>query len=574
MKKILVIEDSVVMREGLLAILEQAGFEVIGAVDGYTGLNLAQEQSPDLIICDVVMPELDGYEVLSMLRQNLRTASIPFVFLTGKTDKDDWRHGMNLGADDYLTKPFTIKDLLDMVEVRLSKSEGIAQYYNAELKQAEERLNFASRHDALTELPNRLSLQEWFYRALSELPDNKPYIGILCLGLDRVKRVNDSLGYSSGDTLLNMVASRLRSTLAKEVLLARLQSDQFAVLLPSVCRVRDVIEVAQVILSTLNQPFNLYDHEIFISGSIGIALYPEDGRDVNSLIKNAEAAMHSVKNQGGQGVQLYTPEMNALSLERLDLEADLRRALERDELEVYYQPQVSSVTSQIVGAEALVRWRHPQRGLLLPGLFIPLAEETGLITALSHFVLRNVCQQIRSWQKADLPIRRVAVNLSSRQLSQPGLCNEIVQILTETGVQPYYLEIEFTETSLIQNAKVATETLGKLRRLGISVSVDDFGTGYSSLGYLKQFPFDTLKVDQSFVRNVTASSENAAIVTAIIQMAHSLRLRVVAEGVETEQELAFLREVGCDEFQGYLFSRPISAREFAQMLNSAKSLAV
>ncbi len=580
MKKILVIEDEDSVRENILELLDAEGFEAISAENGRLGVDLAKAMVPDLILCDVMMPELDGFGVLAALRQEPVMESTPFIFLTAKAAKTDFRQGMELGADDYLTKPFTRAELLGAIAMRLKKQAAVQDRYHSELQHAKEQLNYLIHHDSLTNLPNRLSLRERFKQVQPTDTNDERLVTILSLGLDRFNQINDNLGHTVGDLLLKAVAERIKACVGSQDIVARLNTDQFAIILvsdrqdacPTTQHEKEVSNVAQTILKNLSQTFELETRELFITASIGMALYPRDGKEIEELLNHANTAMIQAKQQGGDQYQLYSAAFNIGSSERLALQGSLRYALERNELLVYYQPQVNLQTGQIVGAEALVRWQHPERGLIPPDKFIPIAEETGLIVPIGEWVLQTACKQTKVWQTAGFPSLRIAVNLSSRQFSQIDLRHQLVQILMETGLDSKYIELELTESMLVQNTKVAIEKLNALKSLGVEIAIDDFGTGYSSLSYLQQFPFDILKIDRCFIRNIAENSNNAAIAKAIIEMAKSLNLKLVAEGVETEAELSFVCQHQCDTMQGYLFSRPLPTDEFEQLLTSNKRL--
>ncbi|HEY9726450.1 MAG TPA: EAL domain-containing protein [Chroococcales cyanobacterium] len=572
MYKILVIEDERVIRNNLLKLLSAEGFQSIGAENGNHGLQLAQNEQPDLIICDILMPGLDGYGVLKALQQNPKTASIPFIFLTAKADRSEWRQGMNLGADDYLTKPFTRSELLAAITSRLQKKVSLTQEHTRELKRAEDRLNYLIRYNHLTNLPNRILLQERLSQLLAQPDARFRPIPLLALGFEQLNQINNTLGPASGDWLLQAVAERLRSRIGLQDTVSHLGGAQFAILLTTIHRRQQAIKIAQTLLDAFSSPFLVGDHEIFLSAKIGIALFGRDGCDLDTLIKHASAAQAETKTLGKKSYQFYLASIGTKSKEALLLELELRQALERDEFEVYYQPKVNLRTGEIEGAEALVRWHHPQRGAISPTEFIPMAEKTGFIMPLGEWVLKTACLQAKSWQAAGLPAIRIAVNLSGYQFSQPGLSSLIVGILKETELDPSYLELELTESALMQNPDAAIAILQELKSLGILISIDDFGTGYSSLSHLTQFPFDVLKIDRSFVCQLTEDSKNAAITTAILQMARSLNLKVVAEGVETPSQIAFLQGHECDEIQGYLFSPPLSAEQFVNLLMIGKRL--
>lgn len=598
MKKILVIEDEELVRNNIVEILDTVDFRVIGASNGGIGVQLAEEHLPDLILCDVMMPELDGYGVLAALRSNPVTATIPFIFLTAKGDKTDIRQGMNLGADDYLTKPFRRKELLGAIEARLIKHDALYQGYTRESRRAvvpvpevQPERPESIYYDHLTNLPNQLLVREQFEPLRDRTHQEGGCIWILLVGLDRFKRINQSLGHDFGDRLLMEVAQRLSQCVRPGDILARLHTDQFAIVLASgsnngdlptlsdsgdfssISSPQPILEaIAQPILDRLTQPFCLENREIFITASIGISIYPQDGEEVDSLMKNAGVAMSYAKQLGGNQYRSYTPTLQSESLDDLCLETSLRYAVERQELQLYYQPIVGLKNGRIVGAEALLRWHHPQRGMISPVKFIPLAEQTGLIAPIGEWVLQTACNQTKSWQAEGLPPVRVAVNLSFRQFNQVDLSERLVRILYESGLDPSYLELELTESILVQNIDSTIDKLNELKAMGVKISLDDFGTGYSSLSYLQQFPFDLLKIDRCFVQGINTNPTNAALTKAIIQMAHSLNLKVIAEGVETREELAVLYENQCDNIQGYLFSRPVKAEDFKRMLQEDKQL--
>lgn len=567
MKKILVIEDEELVRENILELLDAEGLAGIGATNGYKGIDLAKVEKPDLIICDVMMPGLDGYSVLKALRQETTFATTPFIFLTAKAAKADFRQGMELGADDYLTKPFTRAELLGAIATRFKKQ----QQYRSELEQAQDQLDYLMHHDSLTNLPNQLSLREQFKQIKST--HSQQLMTIMCVGLDRFNQINDDLGHSVGDRLLQAVAQRLVNGVTSEDYVARLGSGQFAIILPTTPHKKDAVLIAQTLLEQFSQTFAIDDQEIFVTASIGMALYPRDGRDIEQLLNQANKAMFQAKQQGGNCHQFYSIALSKGTSDRVALKTNLRYALERDELQVYYQPQLDLETGKIIGAEALLRWEHPERGLVSPIKFIPLAEETGLILPIGEWVLKMACQQTRHWQKVGYPHLKIAVNLSGRQFQQLDLRHRLVKIFTETGLRPEYLELELTESMLVENTDVAIRRLQALKALGVEIAIDDFGTGYSSLSYLQQFPFDTLKIDRCFIRNIQDKPSQAAITQAIIEMANTLDLKLVAEGVETDAELSFVVQHHCHKMQGYLFSKPLPAKEFESLLFSGKSLA-
>ncbi|MHB8252876.1 MAG: GGDEF/EAL domain-containing response regulator [Acidiferrobacter sp.] len=444
----------------------------------------------------------------------------------------------------------------------LTNDAGVITHYVSagkditERMQIQERLHYLANHDVLTDLPNRALFMERLERALSRSQWHERVAAVLFLDLDRFKLVNDTLGHELGDRLLQALALRLCASVRGGDTVARFGGDEFAVFLDDVSSPNDIAPIASKILEALTPPLTIDGHDLFVSASMGICLYPYDGSDAATLLKNADVAMYRAKQQGGNSYQFYQAGMNAQAMMRLDMETHLRRALEREEFVLHYQPQIDLRTGRTTGYEALIRWQRAEHGLISPMDFIPLAEETGLIIPMGEWVLRTACAQCRAWGMEGSQPPRIAVNVSSKQFNGGNLVAIVSRILSETHLGPGILEIEITESVLMHNAQAAIETLRVLSSMGVRISIDDFGTGYSSLSYLKRFPIDVLKVDQSFVRDITTDPDDAAIVSAIITMAHHLDIEVVAEGVETREQLEFLRAQGCDFVQGYYFSRP------------------
>ena len=436
----------------------------------------------------------------------------------------------------------------------------------SERKASEQRIHRLAYYDALTHLPNRTLFQDRLFTALQQAERHKSWVVLMFLDLDRFKPINDSLGHAAGDRMLKDMAQRLLACVDDDDTVARMGGDEFTLLLqPRASRemaLNRAIHVAESILGSLVRPFVLENREFFVTASIGIALSPQDGGELSQLMKNADTAMYHAKERGKNNFQFYQADMNASALERLELESDLRHALEQNEFILYYQPQFSGDGKRLTGAEALLRWRHPRRGLVPPGDFIPVIEELGLVVDVGDWVLREASRQLKAWHKDKLRVPKVSVNISARQFSDGQLGTRIATILEETGLPPACLELELTESILMREVNEAMHILDSLKNLGLSIAVDDFGTGYSSLNYLKQFPIDVLKIDRTFVDGLPEGEQDAQIARAIIAMAHSLNLAVIAEGVETHEQLEFLREHDCDEVQGYLFGRPMPANQF------------
>lgn len=437
-----------------------------------------------------------------------------------------------------------------------------------ERKRVEEELEHLAYHDTLTELPNRALFLDRLEHALERRCQTGHKHAVMFIDLDRFKVINDTLGHDSGDRLLQSTATMLQACVRQGDTVARLGGDEFAILIEDLTSVRAVTVVANKIKTALLQPFSDKGHDLFITASIGISLYPSDGEDANVLLKNADTAMYRAKDMGRNNHQFYSADMSKRSHERLTLESSLHHALERKEFLMFYQPQVDIQSDAIIGMESLIRWQHTGLGLVSPLDFIPMLEETGLIVPVGEWVLETVCAQTKLWQSGQTEFLRVAVNLSGRQFSSPNLAKQIRKILDKTGLPPECLEMEITESTLMKDDQLSLGNMAEIRDMGIQMAIDDFGTGYSSLSYLKRFPIDTIKIDRSFIRHIGSDDEDSAIVTAIISMAHSLKLKVVAEGVETQEQLSFLQDCQCDIMQGYLFSKPLPADKMSLLLES------
>jgi diguanylate cyclase (GGDEF)-like protein/PAS domain S-box-containing protein len=448
----------------------------------------------------------------------------------------------------------------------------LAQHDISEMKHYQAELEHNANYDALTDLPNRTLLRSRLSEAVAHACDARQKVWVAFVDLDRFKVVNDSLGHKAGDRLLNIVAERLRHVVREVDTVARLGGDEFVVVMRDTEDSNVTTAAIDRLVQTVVHPVIIEGHEFILTCSIGIAVYPDNGDDPEKLIEYADVAMYSAKDKGRNNYQFYDAAMNERALIRLQMEAALRNAVERGEFGLHYQPQVDLKSGDIVGMEALLRWKHPILGIVSPSEFIELAEETGLIVPIGAWVLREACAQNKAWQDAGLGNLRVAVNLSPRQFAQPDLVRSVNQILFETGLSPHYLEVELTENLVMTGVEHSLDVLKDLKAHGIQISIDDFGTGYSSLSYLKRFPIDVLKIDKSFVHDIASDPDDETVVASIISLAHSLKLHVIAEGVESYDQLAFLERHGCDEIQGYYFSRPVPPIKFAQMLTDQKSL--
>jgi len=497
---------------------------------------------------------------LTLFRNQVETETL----WAGRRDLDSRNEGPRLSFEAWLeVKNDQAQPWLEE-EIKLAQSLGNHVYMAIMQRRVEEIIQHKASHDPLTGLPNRILFNDRVSLALANAYRSQELLAVVFLDLDRFQAINDTLGHAIGDQMLQLVAKRLSHCLRDGDTIARWGGDEFTLLLPYISCAEDAVRVAQRLLKALSEPLRLQEQDLYVTASLGIAIAPYDGEDLETLLKHSDTAMNRAKQQGKNRYQLYSPKMNIQALEKLVLESDLHKALEREEFLLYYQPQVD-LAGQIVGMEALIRWQHPQWGLLSPGAFIAIAEETGLILPIGEWVLRTACAQTRAWQQAGLPPFHIAVNLSVRQFQQRNLVQMIAQVLQDTQLSPRYLEIEITESVAMQDADRTVLMLRQLQAMGVAIAIDDFGTGYSSLGALKSFPVNTLKIDRSFVQDLVHDPSDAAIIQAMIALAHGLKLKVVAEGVETLEQLECLRSLNSDTLQGYLFGQPLPAEAATQL---------
>jgi diguanylate cyclase (GGDEF)-like protein/PAS domain S-box-containing protein len=691
---VLVVDDEDLVRMLAREALEQAGLEVCEATNGVEGVKQFSARRPDLVVLDVMMPEMDGFTACSKVRGLVGGSRVPILIMTDLDDAVSIASAYEHGASDFITKPINPTILVHRVrymlrgsrtldallrsEARLGLAQRIAKIGNwewnprtgnfsvsfelcrlmgirprdfggtldsflltvhaddrervehalkqilaarvpcdidhrmilpnggeftvnlqaeavfddqlksltivgtaqdiSERKRSEREIHRLAYFDSLTGLPNRILFKDRVTQALAHAGRYQSMLAILFLDLDRFKVINDTLGHNIGDLLLKHVADRLTDSVrhsdsigrtteeeAKHEL-ARLGGDEFTVLLTNLHDVQDAAKVAGRMLEALARPFLIDGHEIFVTVSVGIAVFPSDGDSVDILLKNSDSAMYHAKEEGRNNVQFYSNIMNAAASERLVLEGELHHAMERQEFVVYYQPQIDLRNNRIVGAEALVRWQHPQRGLLGPAVFLSAAAETGLIRAIDEWVLLEACRQVRSWQQRGLMAASVSINMSNSLFHGDTLLKAVKEALRESGLSPLCLELQLTESIAMRNVDMSIAMLNDLKVIGVQLSIDDFGTGYSSLSYLQRLPVDMVKIDQSFIKEILTKAKPVPIVRAIIAMAHSLQLGVLAEGVEEEEQRTILVAEGCDQAQGYLFGRPMRAEEFAKLL--------
>ena len=625
---ILIVDDKQANVLLLERMLHGAGYTcVTSTLDPRAVYELHREHRYNLILLDLQMPGMDGFEVMTLLKTLDSNSYLPVLVITAQPEHK--LRALQFGVRDFISKPFDLPEVLtrihNMLEVQLLHRE--MQHHSQVLEQTVQELRdtetglrlsqvalltesaalddhvqqlqlanehlvmstiaahelaeeigraklqmaYLAQHDALTGLPNRILLNDRLTQAMALAQRQGKQLALMFLDLDRFKYINDSLGHSVGDQLLLSVAHHLTAAVRGSDTVCRQGGDEFVILLADVEHARDAALSAEKILTALTAPHRIDQLELHVTVSIGISIYPEDGQDVDSLIKSADTAMYHAKENGRNNFQFFEPNMNALAVERHAIESGLRRAMERQELVLHYQPKINLESGTITGVEALVRWQHPQRGLILPEQFVWIAEDCGLIIPIGTWVLGEACRQAQSWQDAGLPPMAVAVNISAIQFRHRDFLEHLTRILKDTGLAPHCLELELTESVLMHDATTTLTVLNGIKTLGVRLAIDDFGTGYSSLSYLKHFQIDTLKIDQSFMRDIThasADTADAAIITAVVCMGKSLNQRVIAEGVETREQLAFLQAHGCGEGQGYFFSRPVTAEALLTLLRT------
>ncbi|MBI5428096.1 MAG: EAL domain-containing protein [Nitrospinae bacterium] len=730
--EILIVEDSPTQARILEKILSKQGFKTFIAFNGAEGLSIIRRRPPKLVITDVVMPVLGGYELSRALKDNPVLKNIPVILVSSLDDSQDIIRGLHSKADFYITKPYHPEFLLSKVKEllahrqradetdpmtagisiggvyseidsppqqilnflhstyensiqqkrQLAKAQAELQSLNdrleekikertreleasqtnlrrlieknpdgivvvdsrknvrfvnpvaerflggkamefqkwlrefrldgetghemeihpdkghavllearavktewegepsflvilrdiTERRKAEATIRRMAFYDDLTGLPNRALLIDRLEHCLKQAKRENKMLAVIALGLDNFKTINDTLGHSFGDLLLKAMARRLEQSIRKGDTVSRFGGDAFVLLLSAVGSVGEITHMASRIQEIIQPSFIIEDRELFVTASFGIAFFPEDGAEPQTLIKNADIALYRAKESGRNTYQMFTATMNERIVARMELESRLRKAQQKEELEIHYQPQVDLATGRIIGMEALIRWPHPERGMVPPAKFIPVAEETGLIVPIGEWVLRKSCEQGKRWEKDGFPGLRMGVNVSARQFQGNNLVHTVEKVLRETGLPPHCLELEITESLLMKDADSAVDVLGKLNKLGVSLSIDDFGTGYSSLSYLRNLPISTLKIDQSFIREVARNVSDSNIVRAIVNLGQGLNLKLIAEGVETREQVEFLRNIKCDEIQGYYFSKPLPQAEFTKLLKENKCL--
>jgi diguanylate cyclase (GGDEF)-like protein len=595
---ILIVDDILDNLRILSASLSERNYQVRCAKSGTMALITAKKEPPHLILLDIKMPDLDGYQVCEKLKADELTRDIPVIFLSAFDDILDKVKAFSVGGVDYITKPFQIEEVVIRIQHQLNlqaakaeiiqlnaKLEQKVQHRTAQLEQVIDKLNqeiiehehtqqkllHQALHDALTGLPNRTLFVEHLQKAIQRNQRNQNYLfAVLFIDLDRFKIINDNWGHAVGDKFLIAISHILQKCCRELDTVARLSGDEFTILLEDLPDAKDAIAIAERLLEKLTDPIHLDERKFFSGASIGIVLGSRDDRNCLELLRDADIAMYRAKALGKGRYAVFDKEMYAQTAYLSQIETDLRLALEREEFILYYQPIVSLKSSQIIGFEALIRWQHPQKGLIFPGDFIAIAEDTGLIVPLGEWVLHQACQQLRIWQdKFSLASSvHISVNLSGRQIKQLDFVDRLKNILKETSLKGENLRLELTETMLMDRGEKTIELLARIKEQKVQISIDDFGTGYSSLSYLHRFPVDTLKIDRSFVSLINDRGENCEIVKTIITLAHSLGMNAIAEGVETPHHLTHLRNLGCEAAQGYFFSKPVNLQLAESMISN------
>lgn len=566
---ILIVDDRPENLFTLEAIIESDHYHLVKAHSGEEALKHLLKDDFAAILLDVQMPGMDGFDTAKIIKTREKTKNIPILFITANNmESEHIFQGYAVGAIDYILKPFDpmiLKAKVDgFVEIYRMKQKLIQQA--EELIEKNNVIEHMAYHDGLTGLPNRRLLQEQLMIKLNQAMKHNHSLGIMYLDLDRFKYINDSLGHSAGDRLLQEVSKRLTANVSGDDLVARMGGDEFVIMLAKTDR-ELALEVADKILMAFKEPFHVDKYELYLTTCIGLSIFPYDGEDATSLIKNADAALYRAKEQGKNTYNVYHSGMNIQSYRSFLMQNDMRRAIENNEFMLVYQPIVNIESGKIVKAEALLRWNHPNWGIISPMEFIPLAEETGQIISIGHWVLQQACQQLNVWKEKGLTTVPVAINFSPMQFLQKDLIANISKVLKETSILPEQLEIELTESTLITNDDSTSHSLKQLRSMGIKINLDDFGTGYSSINYLRRFPFDAIKIDKSFIQNISLNKKDAAaIIDLLTTLAKNMNMSVIFEGVETVEHLDILRKYQGEHYQGYLFSPPVTGKEFEKFI--------
>ncbi len=544
-------DDDPSIRLMIRHVLESEDFDIVEASDGLEAIKAVEKHHPALILLDAVMPGIDGFTTCQQIKEKGFT-DIPVMMITGLDDDASVERAYEVGAIDFITKPIKWAVLKHRVKSVVAKVI------------AERKVQLLAYRDTLTNLPNRLLFADRLEQAIVRSERSRTSMALMLVDIDDFKLVNDSFGHDAGDKLIKAVGDLIAKSLRRADTIARLGGDEFAVIIEGIDGPEDAISIADNLTTILEHNVRLDDQETYTSASIGIAVYPEDGKDARTLLKNADTAMFRAKENGRHCFQFYKPEMSVNAMERLDLENNLKAAFEDDEYLIHYQPVIDIHKNEIVGVEALLRWHHPEKGMIQPADFVSVVEDCGLIVALGEWMIFSICKQISLWQESGLKHQQVSINLAPRQFKEQDLVAVFTQAIAENNIDASSLSVEVTERTLIDNIGEVEGTLKKLRAMGMQVMLDDFGTGYASLAYLKDFPVDVVKIDRVFVTGIPDSKEDSAIVEAIAGLTRGLKLRLLAEGVENDRQLDMLKSVGCQFAQGYYWSKPLPGDEYEQ----------
>jgi diguanylate cyclase (GGDEF)-like protein len=563
--RILIIEDDQLVLESISELLTLQGFSIISAADGMTGLGMARQLRPDLIICDITMPGMNGHEVLVALQAEPETSSIPFIFLTAKSEMEDLRKGMRLGADDYLSKPVIIDELIATVKARLARHHKITQHYEEEITRTRYDLEKTKNYDQITGLP-KINMLEQYLADLKQTTNQNTLLALVLIKIDRFRNVVDLIGQSEYMSLINLLLERIQEICKNRFQLYWSDRDEFAILVNGLNKRAAVTSLAGKILNNIRRSILYHEQEMHFTASAGITLTQLNNCEVSRLITEAELALHYAIEKGHNNFQYFENRIKKRIFNQLHLENALHRALDNREFVIYYQPKFNLADKKIVGIEALLRWQHESFGIVSPAQFIPLAEQNGLIVPIGDWLTSTICRQIKSWKEQGLRVPRVAINVSGGQLREQDFIGKVCLLMQQTEVSGIELEFELTESILIKSSPETLSKLGQIKKMGIGISIDDFGTGYSSLQYLKNFPHDHIKIDQSFIRDIVNDQNTASIVSSIISLAHKMGVKVIAEGVENSDQVQYLIEHNCDEIQGFYFSKPLSADSLARII--------
>lgn len=539
-------------------ILTTENYDVTEAHSGMEAIELCREYNYDLAIFDLVMPDIDGISACKEITFQISNPP-PVLIITSLDDDASVSRAFDAGAIDFITKPINWSVFKQRVK-RIVESE--------HTRQKVKRLEF---HDSLTGLPNRTLLLDRLESATLRAQRNKTMLALLMVDIDNLKLINETLGHHNGDKVILSVASRLNSTIRNTDTLSRSGGDEFNLIIENIRHLEDVGLMAEKFSRTIEHSMTIMDQDIHIKASIGVSIYPQDGKDIGSLLSNADSALYRAKDKGGNTYEFYSPELGKKARRRLELENNLRRALDNDELVVYYQPKINLITDEPSGMEALVRWNHPVQGIISPDEFIPIAEETGLIIPLGEQVIEKSCRQFKQWQDENIPVSNISINVSARQFKEQDLVTLLKEVLQKNKLDATHVELELTESTLLKNEDQAESILNQLHNMGIKISIDDFGTGYASLSYLKRLPIDVLKIDKSFIDGILHDSDDIAIVNAIYGLAKGFELQLVAEGIETKEQLEKVKELGVDYGQGYFWSPPLHADKYAELMKKLNS---